>query len=108
MVNSSRTRDGAEYLLNVVFGDTLERYLQKKTLTRWKRIYEKNFSVSDFKIAFKSKAYASKNHPRNFQKAVIDLYEEKLRSFGMSANQDAGTPIIHLQDEVTMKSNAGV
>ncbi|HEX6226685.1 MAG TPA: hypothetical protein VFZ52_19835 [Chryseolinea sp.] len=107
-VKLSRTRDAAERLMNFVFGDTLERYLQKKTLSRWKRIYEKNFSVSDFKIAFKSKAYASKNHPRNFQRAVIDLYAEKLRSFGLSANQGAGVPIIPLHEEVTMKSNAGV
>lgn len=73
-----------EKFLNFFFGNALEKYFQKKTLSRWRRQYEKNYSANDFQVAFKSKSYASKNHPRNFQRTVIELYEDKLRSFGLN------------------------
>jgi len=97
-----------ENLLSIFFGDTLEKYLQKKTLFRWKKLYEKNYTASDFKVAFKSKSYASKNHPRNFQRTIIDVYEEKLRSFGLQARASTGAAVIQFHSEVTVKSNASV
>lgn len=72
-----------EKIINTFFGKALEDYFQKKTLSRWRSQYEKNYSASDFKIAFKSKSYASKNHPRNFQRSVMEVYQEKLKSFGL-------------------------
>jgi hypothetical protein len=97
-----------ENLLSILFGDTLEKYLQKKTLFRWKKLYEKNYTASDFKVAFKSKSYASKNHPRNFQRTIIDVYDEKLRSFGLQARGNTGAAVIQFHSEATVKSNASV
>jgi predicted nucleotidyltransferase len=97
-----------ENLLSIFFGDTLEKYLQRKTLSRWKKLYQKNYTASDFKVAFKSKSYASKNHPRNFQRTIIDVYDEKLRSFGLQARPNTGAAVIQFHSESTVKSNASV
>lgn len=75
-----------ERIFTGLFGDKLEKYFQHKTLSRWKRIYESNYSATDFKVAFKSKAYAAKNHDRNFQRKVMDVYEEKLKISGLTAH----------------------
>lgn len=75
-----------EKFLNVFFADYLERYFLRKTLDRWKKLYQKDYSAADFKIAFKSKSYAAKNHDKNFQRKIMDLYEEKLRSNGIHMN----------------------
>jgi hypothetical protein len=76
----------AERFLDLFFGNALEKYCQKKTMDRWRKQYEKNYSATDFKVAFKSKPYASKNHPRNYQRSVMEVYSEKLKSFGINSN----------------------
>jgi hypothetical protein len=63
------------------FATRLERMCMSFTLNRFYRIYQKQFSEQDFLIAFKSKKYASKNHPKNYQKKVMDLYHEKMNDF---------------------------
>ncbi|WP_276367560.1 hypothetical protein [Chryseolinea sp. H1M3-3] len=68
------------------FGSYLEKYFRHKTLSRWKRLYEKDYSASDFKVAFKSKSYAAKNHDKNFQRRVMDIYQDKLKSAGLNSN----------------------
>jgi hypothetical protein len=80
----SLTKRILEKLSNFIFGDRLEKYFQHKTLSRWKRLYQNSYSATDFKVAFKSKSYAAKNHDRNFQRKIMDLYEEKLQLRGMS------------------------
>jgi hypothetical protein len=95
----SWTKNILENFINLCFGNTLEKYFQQKTCARWKKQYEKNYSASDFKVAFKSKSYASKNHPRNFQRTVVEIYEEKLRQFGLHSAANENT---------LLKSKAGV
>src|SRR5688572_29140158 len=94
-----------ENCISSLFGNALEKYFQEKTLARWKQQYEKNYSASDFKVAFKSKAYASKNHPRNYQRSVIDIYEDKLRSFGLLPPIKSGV-VIPMQHQPIMNSNS--
>ena len=96
-----------EGLISLFFANTVEKYLQNKTRSRWKRLYEKSYSASDFKVAFKSKPHASKNHPRNFQRTIIEVYDEKLRSFGLHPNDSNGAMVIPMHHESTLKSNAG-
>ena len=72
-----------ETCLNI-FGDRLETFCHKITLARWKKHYEKSYSAADFDIAFKSRPYASKNHPSNFQRVIMEAYEEKLKTYGLS------------------------
>ncbi len=73
-----------EKLSDFIFGDRIEKYFRHKTLARWKRLYQSSYSATDFQVAFKSKSYAAKNHDRNFQRKIMDLYEEKLQLMGMN------------------------
>lgn len=67
-----------------LLGESFERFCHKITLARWKRHYGNSYSKEDFDIAFKSRSYASKNHPSNFQRVIMERYEEKLKAFGLS------------------------
>jgi predicted nucleotidyltransferase len=67
-----------------IFGDSLEGFCQRITLARWKKLYGKSYSQADFDIAFKSRSYASKNHPSNFQRVVMEAYEERLKAIGLN------------------------
>ncbi|HYG00789.1 MAG TPA: hypothetical protein VD927_00025 [Chryseosolibacter sp.] len=59
----------------------LDRWFMKLTLLRWERMYKNHYSPEQFRIAFKTKTYASKNHPRNYQKKVMDAYYKNLIEF---------------------------
>lgn len=74
-----------EQITNFLFADKLELYFRKITLKRWERIYKKEFSVEDFEVAFKSKEYASKNHPQHFQRKIIDLHNKKIEQFDFAS-----------------------
>jgi hypothetical protein len=71
----------SEKMLSLFFGNQLNKLLMLVTLRRWKKLYRKKYDRADFKIAFKTKEYASKNHPRNFQKMVMEQYSQKLEAF---------------------------
>lgn len=73
-----------EKVLGSAAGDWLEKYFQRKTLSRWKQRYEKSYTASDFKVAFKSKTYAAKNHDKNFQRKIMDVYGDKLMAAGLT------------------------
>ncbi|WP_133259502.1 nucleotidyltransferase domain-containing protein [Pseudochryseolinea flava] len=75
-----------ENLMNVLGGNKLEEYFMKITMNRWQRVHGDSYGSDDFKIAFKSKKYASKNHPRHYQKKIISLYAEKLQAYNDKFN----------------------
>jgi len=68
-----------EDIIDFIAGNRLNTFFMKITLNRWKRLYQSDYSAADFEVAFKTKKHSSKNHPRNYQKKVIELYEKKLR-----------------------------
>ncbi|MBT1698968.1 hypothetical protein KK083_18890 [Fulvivirgaceae bacterium PWU4] len=70
-----------EAMLNIFFGNALERFFMFTTLRRWKKLYQESYDAADFGIAFKTKKYVSKNHPKNFQKKVMERYQQKLEAF---------------------------
>lgn len=70
-----------ETTLNIFFANALERFFMFITLRRWKKLYQDSYDAADFRIAFKTKKYASKNHPKNFQKKVMERYQQKLEAF---------------------------
>ena len=70
----------AEKCLDLI-ANPFDRLLMKMTLLRWERKYKKLYPPDQFHIAFKTKEYASKNHPRNFQKKVMDAYYKKQLEF---------------------------
>lgn len=70
-----------EACFNFFFGEFLEKIFMKLTLMRWKKLYQQNYNADDFTVAFKTKKYASKNHPRHFQKKVMEVYTQKTEDF---------------------------
>ena len=75
----------AERLINACFAINIDSYFRGLTMKRWKKLYENEYSKADFDIAFKSKAYASKNHPQHFQRKIMEIYAEKLKRFNFSS-----------------------
>jgi hypothetical protein len=63
------------------FASVTEKFLMQLTLRRWKRKHQAGYSEADFKIAFKTKKHASKNHPKHYQRKIMDLYQQKLEAF---------------------------
>ncbi len=74
-----------EWMLNNKLGNALDRYFMKVTVNHWKRKFE-SFDASQFDVAMKSRRYVSKHHPQNFQKKVIDRYQEKIDAFEAKHN----------------------
>jgi hypothetical protein len=73
----------SESLLNI---SGIEKLFMKVTLLRWKRIYQHKYSPAEFEVAFKTKDYASKNHPNQYQRKVIERYEQKVSEFSNKHN----------------------
>lgn len=75
-----------EKLFNNRLGNAIDQYFMNLTLKRWKSLFGKRFSKGDFEVAFKTKKYASKNHPRFYQKSILDKYQDKIRHFEENFN----------------------
>jgi hypothetical protein len=67
--------------------DRMERYFMQTTISRWRRLYEKQYNTNDFNIAFKSNEFASKNHPNHYQKKILRCYDEKLRNYNQQVEE---------------------
>ena len=72
-----------ENVLDSRIGTWLEKKFMRLTQLRWRKRYERTLPTDDFEIAFKSKGYVSKNHPDNFQRKVLDRYQQKLDEFAV-------------------------
>lgn len=79
--NVGRPKRVLETILNGSLGRKLNEFFMNISLRRWKRIYEKKYATADFQVAFKTKQYASKNHPNHYQQKIRDLYTAKLENF---------------------------
>ncbi len=80
-VEDKRLKTITETVITVLGGSLLNRLILAMARKRWRKLYQEQYKESDFRVAFKSEGYVSKNHPRNFQKKVIELYEQQLKSF---------------------------
>lgn len=67
-------------------GTFLDRYFMKLTYKRWRKLFSNQFSKDDFDVAFKTKKYASKNHPKFYQKKILDMYSRKIKVFEKDNN----------------------
>ena len=67
-------------------GEKLDMFLMKLAIQRWKKKFGKSFEPTDFELAFKSKRNVSKNHPRFFQKQILNHFHEKIEAFEVSNN----------------------
>jgi hypothetical protein len=75
-----------EKVIDILGGTVWDTLLMHLTNKRWRRIYSKHYSREDFTIAFKTKKYASKNHPNFYQKKVVNQYLDKLTQFAHKFN----------------------
>ncbi|MFZ6013780.1 MAG: nucleotidyltransferase domain-containing protein [Bacteroidota bacterium] len=80
-----------ENIMNFCFGDRFENFFMNLTLNRWKRKYQRDYPNTEFQIAFKTKKYTSKSHPRNFQRRVMDTYKQKLEQFSQKFDRVLNT-----------------
>lgn len=78
---ASGTKRALEFFLNLLFGNQINRLLMLLTFRRWKRRYQNQYADADFKLAFKTKEYVSKNHPKHYQSKVIEQHEYKWKEF---------------------------
>ncbi|ANI88436.1 hypothetical protein A9P82_03425 [Arachidicoccus ginsenosidimutans] len=56
----------------------LNIFLMKFTDARWKRKWKKRgYAMQDYDLAFKTTPYVSKNHPKNYQKKILEQLENQ-------------------------------
>jgi hypothetical protein len=70
-----------EKIIDLAAPTRLERFFKNLTLRRWQKLYGKSYSSAEFHVAFKTKEYASKNHPNHYQKKIERLYADKVNAF---------------------------
>ncbi|MEL7003069.1 MAG: nucleotidyltransferase domain-containing protein [Bacteroidota bacterium] len=70
-----------ELCLNNRLGNALDRYFMKITLRRWNQKFKGSYSDEDFEVAFKTRRHTSKNHPKFYQKKVLEEFEGKVSEF---------------------------
>lgn len=85
----SSRKNLAELLLNLFGGNYLDSFCLWLTRRRWARLYTNHYSPSEFDVAFKSRKYVSKGHPKNYQKKVTELLEGKWKSYVNTFGSDA-------------------
>lgn len=76
-----------EKILNTSFGNFLDTFFRKLTLRKWVAKFN-HLETDDFKIAMKSTKNISKHHPKNFQKKVINLLNDKYNLVKRQCNLD--------------------
>jgi hypothetical protein len=74
----------SERCIDLLFTDRLEKWCKAITLRFWEKKYARHYSNDDFQIAFKTNDHASKNHPNNYQRKVMDRYHKRLEEFAMT------------------------
>jgi hypothetical protein len=56
----------------------LNVFLMELTDSRWKKKWSKrNYPMNEYSLAFKTGISVSKNHPKNYQKEILNQYESK-------------------------------
>jgi predicted nucleotidyltransferase len=66
-----------EKVIDVLGGNFIDDLCMKMTYSRWVRVYKSDYAPADFSVAFKTKKYASKNHPRDYQRKITDVLQMK-------------------------------
>ena len=66
-----------EFILSGALGSYLDKKALRKTLSFWKNKFS-DFDQVEFEHTLKSRSYVSKHHPQNFQKKVLNAYQQKI------------------------------
>jgi hypothetical protein len=72
--------------INFIGGKMMDEWCMKITYNRWMRVYRSQYSESDFNIAFKTRKYVSKNHPKHYQKKISEVLEQKWKAYAQRNN----------------------
>ena len=80
LIEDGSIKNRLEKILNGKIGDKIESKCLKLTLKFWKRKF-KHFDPETFELALRSNNSTSKHHPRNFQKNVMDSYNERCEEY---------------------------
>lgn len=78
-IGKARSKGALERLLRGRWGDRLDGWCMQLTWYRWKRKFD-HFDARTFELALRTRTYVSKHHPRNFQKLVLDGFQERIRA----------------------------
>ena len=70
-----------EWMFNHFFPDGLDRFFMRITLRHWKKKHGQSYPKAEFNIAFKTSRHVSKNHPKNYQRRIIQRLDDKLNSY---------------------------
>lgn len=79
-------KKGLEFVLNNFWGDRLDQQFMRITLKFWQNNYHELHQGKDFEIAFKTRRYVSKNHPKHYQKKIIELHHTRIKAFELAHN----------------------
>lgn len=61
-------------------GDELDEWFMLRTLRYWKHKFAE-LDRAQFDVALRTRRYVSKHHPRNFQKRVLDAFQQRIARF---------------------------
>jgi hypothetical protein len=83
----SRSKKLLEALFNNRFGNWLEQRLMQTTNRRWhKKMLRNAVNEKGVKISMKSGEHYAKPDPENFQRNIVNLYEQRLRELNAVAD----------------------
>lgn len=75
-----------ERILSGPFGERSDLFFMHLAIKRWKKQFGDSFTSVDFELAFKSNRNISKNHPRFFQKKILNHFQKKIIQFEVLNN----------------------
>lgn len=77
-------KKATEWIINRLLPDKIDQFLMRLAMRRWSKLYSPLLEPSEFELAFKTRRYVSKGHPKAYQNKVINRYEQRIRDFAKS------------------------
>ena len=92
-LKSNTIKSLLETVLNGFLGNKLDDFFMKITLKRWQQKFG-HLTGKDFEIALRTNKKVSKHHPSNFQKRVLEAYDQRITQLQFKLDQTS-KPIPH-------------
>lgn len=77
---NSRLKKAFEGLLRSRLADEIDEWCMLRTLKHWRSKFAE-LDRAQFDLALRTRKYVSKHHPRNFQRTVLDAYQQRIDRF---------------------------
>jgi len=85
-VKSGFLKKTLESILDLKWGDVLDDFFMKLTLSRWRKKFP-HMEKDDFDVALKTTKRVSKHHPSHFQKKVLEGYTHRISDLELKMNE---------------------